>query len=81
LQNSDPKRQRHNNDDANSDANGFSPQTIDLQEVTHTDFDLIRGYNAYTNVGINQSGKAMLTRETIKLNVAMMKLIILQTAD
>jgi exonuclease III len=22
-----------------------------LQEVTHNDFDLIRGYNSYTNVG------------------------------
>ena len=75
MQNSDPKRQRHDSDDANADANGFPPQSVDLQEVTHTDFDLIREYNAYTNVGINKSGKAMLTRETIKLTVVMMKLI------
>jgi len=40
---------------------------IVLQEVTHTDFYLIRGYNAYTNVGINKRITAMLTREIIKL--------------
>jgi exonuclease III len=38
-----------------------------LQEVTHNDFDLIRGYNAYTNVGVNKSGTAILTREAIQL--------------
>jgi hypothetical protein len=39
-----------------------------LQEVTHNDFDITRRYNAYTNVGINKRGAAMLTRETIHLN-------------
>jgi exonuclease III len=45
------------------------PETdiILLQEVTHNDFDMIRGYNAYTNVGINKRGMAILTRDTIKL--------------
>jgi exonuclease III len=38
-----------------------------LQEVTHTDFNMMTGYNAYTNVGINKRGTAMLTKETIKL--------------
>jgi hypothetical protein len=36
-------------------------------EVTHTDFDLIRGCNAYTNVGINNRGTVMLTNETIQI--------------
>ena len=40
-----------------------------LQEVAHTNFDLIRGYNAYTNVGINKRSMAMLTREAIKLPI------------
>jgi endonuclease/exonuclease/phosphatase family metal-dependent hydrolase len=35
-----------------------------LQEVTHTEFDMIRGYKAHTNIGINNRGTAMLTRET-----------------
>jgi exonuclease III len=38
-----------------------------LQEVTHTDFDIIRGYNAQTNGGIHNRGTAMLTREQITL--------------
>jgi hypothetical protein len=38
-----------------------------LQEVTHNDFDLIRGYNAYTNVGVNKRGTAIPTREAIQL--------------
>ena len=38
-----------------------------LQEVTPTEFGLISGYNAYTNVGINKRGAAIFTRETIKL--------------
>jgi hypothetical protein len=38
-----------------------------LQEFTDTDFGLIGGYIAYTNVGINKRGSPMLTRQTIKL--------------
>jgi exonuclease III len=38
-----------------------------LQEVTQNDFDLIRGYKAYTNVGINKHGTAIFTREAIQL--------------
>ena len=38
-----------------------------LQEVTPIEFELIRGYNAYTNVGINKRGNGMLTRQTIKV--------------
>ena len=48
----------------------FCEQEIDiilLQEVNPNEFDLIRGYIAYTNVGINKRGAAMLTRDTIKL--------------
>jgi hypothetical protein len=37
------------------------------QKVTHTDFDMIRGYNAYTNVATNNRGTAMITREQITL--------------
>jgi len=33
-----------------------------LHEVTPIEIDLIRGYNAYTNMGINKRGNAMLTR-------------------
>jgi exonuclease III len=32
-----------------------------LQEVTHNDFDLIWGYNANTDIGINKRGTAILT--------------------
>jgi exonuclease III len=39
-----------------------------LQEVTYNDFDFIRGYIAYTKVGINKRGTAILTREAIQLN-------------
>jgi endonuclease/exonuclease/phosphatase family metal-dependent hydrolase len=35
-----------------------------LQEVTHTDFGMIRGYSAYVNVGTNKRGMAMLIWET-----------------
>ena len=38
-----------------------------LHEVTPIEIDLIRGYNAYTNVGINKRGNAMHTRQTIKV--------------
>jgi hypothetical protein len=38
-----------------------------LQEVTRNDFDLIKGYNACTNVGINENGTTIITRETTKL--------------
>ena len=38
-----------------------------LQEVTPTEFGLISGFNAYTNVGINKRGAAMFSRETIKV--------------
>jgi len=38
-----------------------------LQEVTHTDFDMIRGYTAHLNIGINKRGTAILTREQISL--------------
>jgi len=37
-----------------------------LQEVTHY-FDTIRRYNAYVNIGINNRGPALPTREQIKL--------------
>jgi exonuclease III len=43
-------------------------QEIDIllsQEVTHTEFDMIRGYKAHTNIGINNRGTAMLTRGSI----------------
>jgi hypothetical protein len=45
-------------------------QEIDIilsQEFTHNYFNLIRGYNAYRNVGINKRGTATLTREAIQL--------------
>ena len=45
-------------------------QEIDIilmQEVTHTDFDMIWGYTAHLNVGINKRGTAILTREQISL--------------
>jgi len=40
---------------------------IVLQEVTHTDFKMIRGYTAHLNIGINKRGTAILTREQISL--------------
>jgi len=33
------------------------------KKVTHAEFGMIRGYVAYTNVGIHNHGTAMLTRE------------------
>jgi len=33
----------------------------------HTDFDMIRGYNVHTNVGIHIRGPAMLTKEQLTL--------------
>jgi len=39
-----------------------------LQEVTHTDFAMIRGYTAHTNVGTNKRGTAIVTREQISLS-------------
>ena len=36
-----------------------------FQAATHNDFVMIRGYNTYTNVGINKRGTTVLTRETI----------------
>ena len=47
-------------------------EIILLQEVTHNVFDLIREYDVCTNVGINKRGTAMLTRETIQLNITML---------
>jgi exonuclease III len=41
---------------------------IILQEVTYNDFDFIRVYIAYTKVGLNKCGTAILTREAIQLN-------------
>ena len=38
-----------------------------LHEVTPIEIDLIRGYNAYTNMGINKRGNAMPTRQVIKV--------------
>jgi hypothetical protein len=38
-----------------------------LQEVTHTDFDPIRGYKKYTNVGMTGRDTAILTRENLRL--------------
>jgi len=38
-----------------------------LQEVTQHDFDVIRRYNAYANVGIHGRGTTMLTRDQISL--------------
>jgi exonuclease III len=38
-----------------------------LQEVTHTEFDMIQGYKVHTNIGIYNRGTAMLTREPITL--------------
>jgi exonuclease III len=44
-------------------------QEIDilLLQVTHNEFDMIRGYKAHTNIGIYNRGTAMLTREPIIL--------------
>ena len=42
-------------------------EIILIQEITPTEFGLISGYSAYTNVGINKRGAAMFSRETIKL--------------
>jgi hypothetical protein len=39
-----------------------------LQNVTHTTFNMIRGYKAHTYIGINNRGTAMLTRELITLS-------------
>jgi len=36
-----------------------------LQEFATIEIGLIRGYNWYTNVGINTHGNAMLTRQTV----------------
>jgi hypothetical protein len=38
-----------------------------LQQVTRTEFDMIRGYKAHTNIGIYNCSTAMLTREPIIL--------------
>ena len=38
-----------------------------LQEVTHTDFEMIRGYTAHLNVATNKRGTAILTRAQISL--------------
>jgi len=38
-----------------------------LQEVTHNEFVMIRGYKAHTNRGIYNRGTAMPTREPITL--------------
>ena len=38
-----------------------------LQEVTHTDFEMIRGYTAHLNVGTNKRVTVILTRELISL--------------
>ena len=38
-----------------------------LQEVTHTDFESIRGYKTHFNIGINKRGTAMLRKEQISL--------------
>jgi len=44
-----------------------------LQEVAPIEIGLIKGYNWYTNVGINKHGNAMLTRQTInKRGIAML---------
>ena len=44
-------------------------QEIDnlLLEVIHTEFDMIRGYMAHTNVGIHNRVTAMITRERVTL--------------
>ena len=42
-------------------------EIILLQEVTHTDFEMIRGYTAHLNVGTNKRDTAILTREQISL--------------
>jgi exonuclease III len=38
-----------------------------LQEINHNDFDLLRGYNAFANAGVNKRGTAILTRQAIQL--------------
>jgi exonuclease III len=38
-----------------------------LQEVTQPKFDNLRGYTAYTNIGTNRRGTAILTREHLPL--------------
>ena len=43
-------------------------EVILLHKVTRIEIDLIRWYNAYTNVGINKRGNAMLTGQTIKVS-------------
>jgi hypothetical protein len=56
--------------DENADAELLHKQGIDillLQEVTHTYFNMLREYNAYTNVRINTGGTTMLTKVTTKL--------------
>jgi hypothetical protein len=37
------------------------------KKVTHTEFDMIRGYMAHTNLGIHNRGTAMITREHVTL--------------
>jgi len=39
-----------------------------LQEVAHTDFEMIWGYTAHLNIGINKRGTAILTTDKIALN-------------
>jgi exonuclease III len=38
-----------------------------LQEVTQPKFDALRGYTAYTNIGTNRRGTAILAREHLPL--------------
>jgi exonuclease III len=38
-----------------------------LQEVTQPKFDNLRGYTAYTNIGTNRRGTAILAREHLPL--------------
>jgi exonuclease III len=38
-----------------------------LQEVTQPKFDNLRGYKAYTSIGTNRRGTAILTREHLSL--------------
>ena len=38
-----------------------------LQEVTHTDFDEVRGYTVHFNIGTSKRGTAFVTREQIQI--------------
>jgi len=52
-----------------------------LQEVAPNEIGLISRYNAYTNVGINKRGNAMLTRQTIKYSITLLPWRAIKTGE